>query len=39
MMVLDGKIASAAVKEQLKKETDALLEAGKRPPPTWQPFW
>ncbi|HEX7691578.1 MAG TPA: bifunctional 5,10-methylenetetrahydrofolate dehydrogenase/5,10-methenyltetrahydrofolate cyclohydrolase [Sediminibacterium sp.] len=32
MMVLDGKIASAAVKEQLKKETDALREAGKRPP-------
>jgi methylenetetrahydrofolate dehydrogenase (NADP+)/methenyltetrahydrofolate cyclohydrolase len=32
MMVLDGKIASAAVKEQLKKETDTLREAGKRPP-------
>ncbi|NCI47271.1 bifunctional 5,10-methylenetetrahydrofolate dehydrogenase/5,10-methenyltetrahydrofolate cyclohydrolase [Sediminibacterium soli] len=32
MMVLDGKIASAAVKEQLKQQTEQLRAAGKRAP-------
>lgn len=32
MIVLDGKIASAAVKEQLKKEIKALADSGKRAP-------
>jgi methylenetetrahydrofolate dehydrogenase (NADP+)/methenyltetrahydrofolate cyclohydrolase len=31
-MILDGKIASAAVKEQLHADTQALIAAGKRPP-------
>ncbi len=32
MIILDGKIAAASVKEQLKQEVDALLAAGKRAP-------
>ena len=32
MILLDGKIASAAVKETIKKETALLVEANKRPP-------
>jgi methylenetetrahydrofolate dehydrogenase (NADP+)/methenyltetrahydrofolate cyclohydrolase len=32
MIILDGKIAAASVKEQLKQEIDALLAAGKRTP-------
>lgn len=32
MIVLDGKIASAAVKEQLKKEIKSLADSGKRAP-------
>lgn len=32
MLLLDGKIASAAVKEDLKRQTSQLLESGKRPP-------
>jgi methylenetetrahydrofolate dehydrogenase (NADP+)/methenyltetrahydrofolate cyclohydrolase len=32
MIVLDGKIASQAIKEQLKKATDSITNAGKRPP-------
>jgi len=32
MQILDGKIASKAVKDQLKLQTDKLIEEGKRPP-------
>jgi methylenetetrahydrofolate dehydrogenase (NADP+)/methenyltetrahydrofolate cyclohydrolase len=32
MLILDGKIASAAVKEIIQTETSSLLNAGKRPP-------
>ena len=32
MLVLDGKLVSAAVKENLKAETEKLLLAGNRPP-------
>lgn len=32
MLVLDGKLVSAAVKEELKAETQKLLLAGNRPP-------
>ena len=32
MQLLDGKVASKAVKEQLKKEVETLAAAGKRPP-------
>lgn len=32
MILLDGKIASQAIKEQLKTATQAILNTGKRPP-------
>jgi len=32
MLLLDGKIASAAVKQDLIQQTQVLLQAGKRPP-------
>jgi methylenetetrahydrofolate dehydrogenase (NADP+)/methenyltetrahydrofolate cyclohydrolase len=32
MILLDGKIASQAIKEQLKTATQAIINAGKRPP-------
>jgi methylenetetrahydrofolate dehydrogenase (NADP+)/methenyltetrahydrofolate cyclohydrolase len=32
MLLLDGKNAAAAVKNELKEQTDALLASGKRPP-------
>ena len=32
MLVLDGKIAAASVKEELRSQTDALLKAGKPTP-------
>jgi methylenetetrahydrofolate dehydrogenase (NADP+)/methenyltetrahydrofolate cyclohydrolase len=32
MMILDGKIASQAVKDKLKIDTQALINQGKRPP-------
>src|SRR4051812_28889474 len=32
MLLLDGKIASAAVKQKLVAETRELIEKGKRPP-------
>lgn len=32
MLLLDGKTASAAVKQELLEQTRALLQAGKRPP-------
>ncbi|QEC66973.1 bifunctional 5,10-methylene-tetrahydrofolate dehydrogenase/5,10-methylene-tetrahydrofolate cyclohydrolase [Panacibacter ginsenosidivorans] len=32
MIILDGKIASAAIKESLKKEVEILTNNGKRPP-------
>lgn len=32
MTILDGKIASAAIKESLKKDVDTLTNNGKRPP-------
>lgn len=32
MQILDGKIASAAIKESLKKEAEEIINTGKRPP-------
>jgi len=32
MLILDGKIASGAIKESLKKEVDKLTDSGKRSP-------
>src|SRR4051795_3501216 len=32
MLILDGKIASAAIKETLKKEVNEIIENNKRPP-------
>jgi len=32
MQILDGKVAAAAIKEQLKKQVEARLEAGKKRP-------
>jgi len=32
MLILDGKIASAAIKERLKKEVEIITGSGKRPP-------
>ena len=32
MLILDGKIASQAVKEHIKEKVDALISAGKRRP-------
>jgi len=32
MLILDGKIASAAIKESLKKEVEEIVNSGKRPP-------
>jgi methylenetetrahydrofolate dehydrogenase (NADP+)/methenyltetrahydrofolate cyclohydrolase len=32
MLLLDGKIASAAVKKELLEQTQAIIQAGKRPP-------
>lgn len=32
MILLDGKIASQAIKEQLKTATQAIIQSGKRPP-------
>lgn len=32
MQILDGRVAAAAIKEKLKKEVDARLEAGKKRP-------
>lgn len=38
MLVLDGKIASTAVKASLSQKTQALKAAGKEHL-IWQPFW
>ena len=32
MLLLDGKNAASAVKNELKAQTDLLLQSGKRPP-------
>lgn len=32
MLILDGKVASAAIKESLKKEVEKIANSGKRPP-------